>query len=229
MDEEVIARTTSSRGSSSSGKDGQSSGRDPGSQIVAGGVQGAIVGDGQSSGGLAISGGTQDDLIDWDALARMLNLSPPSEPALHPLPHSAIQSQSSNFGPTPTNWYAPHIVPSPVPIMSIGRRFQPRSVMRPGAHRVQKMIFHTLRSYTLQITRDSFPPFIHYSSTSPKTGIPQKSLKPVHTCISLMKVRSGKVPGSAELFWRNVAMECEMWCEDVSWMTLAQSTEQEHS
>jgi hypothetical protein len=84
-----------------------------------------------------------------------------------------------------------------------------------GNQRIATLMLHTLKSYPLMLIRDdTLPPFIHTSFVTPDLG--NKNLESLHNCISLVHMIRSGIQGSRKLFWRNVRMECEHLCADVS-------------
>lgn len=92
------------------------------------------------------------------------------------------------------------------------RSLNQRPKTRPGTQRTTTLIQHTLKSYLLTMLRhNSLPPFIHSSLASTTF-----ELEPLDNCISLVYMISSGTRGSRKLFWRNVRMECERLCSEVS-------------
>lgn len=89
------------------------------------------------------------------------------------------------------------------------RSFNYRTRLNTGAQRIAKLIFHTLKSYPIMISRDKrLPPFIHpYLVTEDAEN---SDMEPLTNCINLMHMLSSRFNGSRKLFWKNVRMECEI-------------------
>lgn len=89
-----------------------------------------------------------------------------------------------------------------------------RPKLKIGAQRIANLIHNTLKSYPRMMLRhNTLPPFIHprliYSDTE------NDHIEPLNNCISLMHMISSGVQGSRKLFWKNVRLECERFCEEV--------------
>lgn len=92
------------------------------------------------------------------------------------------------------------------------RSFSQRPKTSPGTQRTTALIQHTLKSYLLTMLRhNSLPPFIHSSLASTTF-----ELEPLDNCINLVYMISSGMKGSRRLFWKNVRMECERLCSEVS-------------
>ncbi len=82
-----------------------------------------------------------------------------------------------------------------------------------ATQRVSQLMLQTLKSYPLMMLRQRTPPpFIHPCLL---IGNANDDMEPWHNCMSLMHMMHGGVQGSRKLFWRNVRMECERFCEQV--------------
>lgn len=83
-----------------------------------------------------------------------------------------------------------------------------------GTERISQLMLQTLKSYPLMMIRQKTPPpFLH-----PRLVVSSElddSMESWHNCMSLVYMISGKIGGSRKLFWRNVRMECERFCEQV--------------
>ncbi|OTB08787.1 hypothetical protein M426DRAFT_161624 [Hypoxylon sp. CI-4A] len=85
-----------------------------------------------------------------------------------------------------------------------------RPKMQPRAQRTINLIFGTLKSYPLMMSRHhTLPPFIH-----PSFDAENAEMEALATCISLMRMIGAQ--GSRVLFWRNVQQECERISEECS-------------
>lgn len=83
-----------------------------------------------------------------------------------------------------------------------------------ATQRTAGLILHILKSYPLMMMRHgSLPPFIHPGTVSSTTG--SDDLKALNNCMSLVHMISAGVKGSRELFWKNVSLECERFCDEV--------------
>ena len=97
--------------------------------------------------------------------------------------------------------------------------YNPRSLIqrpkpRTGAQRIADLILHTLKSYPLMMTHhNTLPPFIHPRLKS--SGVEDNHMEPLRNCINLMHMISSEAQGSRKLFWRNVRLECERFCQEV--------------
>ncbi|KAF2095273.1 hypothetical protein NA57DRAFT_79762 [Rhizodiscina lignyota] len=88
-----------------------------------------------------------------------------------------------------------------------------RPKMKTGTQRTANLMLHTLKSYPLMMLRDNtLPPFIHPSWIS--SDVENQDMEPLNNCISLMHMIRSGVQGSRKLFWKNVRLECERWCEE---------------
>ncbi|KAK4442928.1 hypothetical protein QBC34DRAFT_443775 [Podospora aff. communis PSN243] len=106
---------------------------------------------------------------------------------------------------------------------------EPRSALElgPQKQRTAHMVLNTLKSYPLMLLHEhDLPPFIHprINSTRPQDGPEDTRKESLNNCISLLHMLHSGVAGSRKLFWRNVRMECERFCEMYSgfgrWETL---------
>lgn len=87
--------------------------------------------------------------------------------------------------------------------------------LQTGPQRIASLMRHTLRSYPLMMLRDNaLPPFIHPSLVH--NDIEDSNMEPLTNCISLVHMISSGVRGSRKLFWKNVRLECERLCAEVS-------------
>ncbi|KAL9091287.1 MAG: hypothetical protein Q9165_004921 [Trypethelium subeluteriae] len=92
-----------------------------------------------------------------------------------------------------------------------------RSRTQTGAQRIVALIYHTLKSYPLMMLRhNALPPFIHPRLIS--SSVDNDYMEPLTNCISLVHMIGSGVQGSRKLFWRNVRLECERFCEEVRWI-----------
>lgn len=90
-----------------------------------------------------------------------------------------------------------------------------RPKLSSGAQRIANLILHTLKSYPLMMLRySSLPPFIHPRLISSEAE--DNHMEPLTNCICLVHMISSGIRGSRKLFWKNVQMECERMCEEVS-------------
>jgi hypothetical protein len=111
-------------------------------------------------------------------------------------------------------------ISSPIVSISALPTSNPRSLirrpkMKTGAQRIANLILHTLKSYPLMMIRhNNLPPFIHPSLIS--SNVENNDIEPLTNCICLVHMISGGAQGSRKLFWKNVRMECERLCEEVS-------------
>lgn len=86
--------------------------------------------------------------------------------------------------------------------------------LKTATQRTAKLIFHTLKSYPVMMSRyNTLPPYIHPYMTS--AGVGNDEMEPLNNCTSLLHMISARVQGSQKLFWRNVRIECERFCEEV--------------
>jgi hypothetical protein len=82
--------------------------------------------------------------------------------------------------------------------------------------RIVNMMLHTLRSYPLMMLRhNTLPPFIHPQLSS-YPDVEDGRPNPLSNCVSLVHMISSGVRGSRKLFWKNVGLECERLCVEVS-------------
>jgi hypothetical protein len=126
------------------------------------------------------------------------------------LTNNANQDRHSSSPPIPSI--------SRSPTRSI-RLLIPRPNMSIGQRRIANLILHTLKSYPLiMLHHNTLPPFIHPSLKSP--NLKTDKIEPLTNCISLVHMISSGVRGSRQLFWRDVQLECEHICEDVSILCL---------
>ncbi|KAK8025287.1 hypothetical protein PG990_003110 [Apiospora arundinis] len=113
--------------------------------------------------------------------------------------------QLSQPFPLPRAVSIPYVFSIPRSPSSNNRSIVRRPKIKTGAQRVASLIYHTLKSYTLMMTRDnSLPPFIHPQMASSDIG--SESLQ---NCVSLMQILGSGLHGNRKLFWRNVRLECE--------------------
>ena len=95
------------------------------------------------------------------------------------------------------------------------RSFNQRPKLKTSAQRIANLILHTLKSYPLMMLRDNtLPPFIHPHLIS--SDVENNDMEPLTNCISLVHMLSSRIHGSRKLFWKNVRMECERLCAEVS-------------
>jgi len=93
----------------------------------------------------------------------------------------------------------------------------------PQKHKTANLVLNTLKSYPLMmLRRDNLPPFVHphLMAMHAVTDAENNDMEPLNNCISLLHMVNSGVTGSRKLFWRNVRMECERFCEIVSPVTL---------
>jgi hypothetical protein len=89
-----------------------------------------------------------------------------------------------------------------------------RAGLKAAAPRIANLILHTLKSYPLTMQRHkTLPPFIHPGSMS--LNIESNEMEPLTNCINLVHMISSGVQGSRKLFWKNVRLECERFCDEV--------------
>jgi hypothetical protein len=90
-----------------------------------------------------------------------------------------------------------------------------RVKVRPETQGAANLMFHTLKSYPVMLSRSNIPPpFIHQQLLDSDFGHIQ--LEPLHNCINLVHMIRSGITGSRKLFWRNVRQECERFCQLVS-------------
>ena len=89
-----------------------------------------------------------------------------------------------------------------------------RPKMKTDGQRIASLILHTLKSYPLMILRhNALPPFIHPILVSSNVG--NNDMEPLTNCMSLVHMISSGIQGSRKLFWKNVRLECERFCDEV--------------
>ncbi|KIW12356.1 hypothetical protein PV08_09633 [Exophiala spinifera] len=72
-----------------------------------------------------------------------------------------------------------------------------------ATQRTASLILHILKSYPLMMMRHgSLPPFIHSGIVS--SSADSDDMKALNNCVCLVHMMSAGVPGSRELFWKNV-------------------------
>ena len=86
-----------------------------------------------------------------------------------------------------------------------------RPKVRSGGQRITNLILQTLISYPrIILQHNTLPPFIHPQSLSF-----DNDTEPLANCISLMRMISRGARESRKLFWKNVRLECERFCDEV--------------
>jgi hypothetical protein len=102
----------------------------------------------------------------------------------------------------------------PVTPTSYVRSLIQRPKTRSGS-KIVNMILGTLKSFPQTIQRhNTLPPFIHpYFLSSTSEG---NDLEIFNNCFSLVRLLSTDTPSNRKLFWKNVRMECERICVEVS-------------
>ncbi|OGM48254.1 hypothetical protein ABOM_002092 [Aspergillus bombycis] len=107
---------------------------------------------------------------------------------------------------------SPKLSIPPVPTQAI-RSLVQRPNMRPGTHRIAKLILHNLKSYPqMLLLHNTLPPFIHPSFLS--SDLCNPNFEPLTNCIALVHMIGSGIQASRRLFWKNVRMECERLCEE---------------
>jgi hypothetical protein len=179
-----------------------------------------------SDGTLANTSATSDlssdflqwDDLDWDLTANLTESLPvevgdkigqdvvPSIPSfsewaiqgLQVSPTSSLSNVSLPRGPTMT-------------IRSLIRRNTPE----PRQRKIANLILSTLKSYPLMMMRDdTLPPFIAPLSSS--RLLAEDSMETLLNCISLIRMIGSGYHASRKMFWRNVRVECERLCDQVT-------------
>ncbi|KNG85755.1 hypothetical protein ANOM_005732 [Aspergillus nomiae NRRL 13137] len=118
--------------------------------------------------------------------------------------HETVQVQQPLSYPKPS-------IP-PVPTQAI-RSLVKRPNMGTGTHRVAKLILHNLKSYSqMMLAHNMFPPFIHPAMVS--SDICNPDFEPLANCIDLVHMIGSGIQASRRLFWKNVRMECERFCDE---------------
>lgn len=109
------------------------------------------------------------------------------------------------------------MIPSKLQIPMMPALNQPsifhRQYTNVASQRVSQLILQTLKSYPLMMLRQKTPPpFIHPHLLIDTTT---NDMEAWHNCMSLVHMMNGGIHGSRKLFWRNVRMECDRFCEQV--------------
>lgn len=87
-----------------------------------------------------------------------------------------------------------------------------RPVIQTGRQRVANLTLQNLKAYPRMMLRhDALPPFVHLGLLCSKIG--KHFMEPLNNCISLVHMISSGLQGSRKLFWKNVRLECEFFCE----------------
>ncbi|KAK3196100.1 hypothetical protein K4F52_000968 [Lecanicillium sp. MT-2017a] len=107
------------------------------------------------------------------------------------------------------------MIPSKLQIPMMPALNQPsifhRQYTNVASQRVSQLILQTLKSYPLMMLRQKTPPpFIHPHLLIDTTT---NDMEAWHNCMSLVHMMNGGIHGSRKLFWRNVRMECDRFCE----------------
>jgi hypothetical protein len=129
--------------------------------------------------------------------------------------NGAVQDHSSTWSPLAHQSIPP--ADAIVHIQQVLSRYNVRALilrpkMRLGGQRTANLILHTLKSYPQMMLRhNTLPPFIH-----PRLIASDFDMEPLTNCISLVHMIRAGAQGSRKLFWKNVRLECERFCEDVS-------------
>ena len=145
---------------------------------------------------------TNDKTLQYPSLK-----SPFQAPYLTPLTDQSFQLQRTI---TPVDLTIP--VSPTSKIRSLVHRPKTKS---PGAQKIAGLIYAVLQSYPRMMLRhDDLPPFIHRSLIATDSDA-KEQLEPLTNCISLVHTTASGIPMSRKLFWRNVRMECERWCQEV--------------
>lgn len=111
---------------------------------------------------------------------------------------------------------------SPLPSIPSAPSYSVRLLVRRprrkvATERTANLILHILKSYPLMMLRHgSLPPFVHSGIVS--SSADSDDMRALNNCISLVHMISAGVQGSRELFWKNVSLECERFCEEVGFM-----------
>ena len=109
----------------------------------------------------------------------------------------------------------PNISIPPIPIDNV-RSLIRRPRVETGAQRIASLILNVLKSYPLMMLRhNTLPPFVHPHLIS--SNVEETAMEPLTDCISLVHMISSEVKGSRKLFWKNVRLECERLCQEVSY------------
>lgn len=137
--------------------------------------------------------------------------------------HSSSQSPSTFPYPTPSSvWKAQtqqnvaffNVLIPASPDYNV-RSLTKRTRLKTGGTRIANLMIHTLKSYpTMMLRYNDLPPFIHPGSIS--SEVENNDMEPLTNCISLVHMISNSVRGSRKLFWKNVRLECERLCAEVS-------------
>ncbi|KAK2785637.1 hypothetical protein FQN52_008324 [Onygenales sp. PD_12] len=137
--------------------------------------------------------------------------SGPLSSSHHSIPYQTLEVQQT----IPTNLSIPGL-----PTYTVRSLIQ-RPKMKTGAQMITNVILHTLKSYSLMMLRNNtLPPYIHMHTIA--SEVENSDMEPLTNCISLMHMISSGVQGSRKLFWKNVRMECERFCEELNkWEMLA--------
>lgn len=140
-----------------------------------------------------------------------------------PVQYSSSGS-SSSFGPsTPSTGPASQVqqpISAPINIsiprqpVNTVRSLAQRPKVNIAAGRTASLIFHTLKSYPRMMLRpNTLPPFIHPRLLYSDFG--NDHMEPLTNCVNLVHMIGIGAQGSRKLFWKNVRLECERWCEEV--------------
>lgn len=93
------------------------------------------------------------------------------------------------------------------------RSLEQRPRVNGSVRGIFRLIFHTLKSYSLMIHQKTLPPFIHPHMLHSMAE--NDCMEPMNNCMNLMHMTTSGFQGSRNLFWRNVRHECERWCGTV--------------
>lgn len=106
------------------------------------------------------------------------------------------------------------------PSMPLAPRSRVRSLTQRTAFvsknfKIVNLLLQNLKAYPLMMLRYSrLPPFIHPHSTA--CCMYENEMEPLDNCINLMRMIGSDLRGGRKLFWRNVQVQCERLCADVS-------------
>jgi hypothetical protein len=161
--------------------------------------------------------------LDWDNpdidFADFLNLQMNYETVQYPSSRSSFLVRHSTPSINQTvqvqQTFSSPTVSIPALPTSTPRLLIQRPKMKTWPQGIANLILHTLKSYPLMMIRhNTLPPFIHPSLIS--SNVENNDMEPLANCICLVHMISSGVQGSRKLFWKNVRMECERLCEEVS-------------
>ena len=160
------------------------------------------------------------EYLDWDNpdldFADFLNPQTDGEPVQYPSSRSSslVRHSTPSTGQTVQVLQAISSPKVSIPKLPTLRSLILRPTMKTEAQRIANLTFHTLKSYPLMMLRhNTLPPFIHPSLIS--SDVEDSQMEPLTNCISLVHMISSGFQGSRKLFWKNVRLECERWCEEV--------------